>query len=471
MKTHYKLNRSWSNLHWLLAAFFPLILLHIGCQKEFLEKKPDRSRLVPVTVEDFQAITEGEVWFTAPGVQEISSDDFIIADAGLFATSDLVVNAYKWSADVFASESIVSDWSVPHTQIFYANLILEGLDKITTGERNTPAYNSLKGTAFFQRAFAYYGLAQVFAAPYIPAGTNDQPGIPLRLISDLNVRYPRGTVKQTYDQILQDLQTALPLLPEQVLYRNRPCKAAVFALLARIYLTMGDYVNAELYADRALKINGQLLDYTTIKGNAIDRLIPPALRNANVEVIFYKGAVNYPFPAGSAASTTVVGPLYTSYAADDLRKLLFFRDRGNGIFSFRGTYGGSLNVGMCTGLATDELYLIRAECAARRGNTDLALSDLNSLLIKRFNTGKFVPYTGTDVETVLRLVLAERRKELICRGLRWSDLRRLNQDPRFAVELKRTVAGVEYKLPPNSNRYTFPLPNDEILLGGLPQNP
>ena len=68
--------------------------------------------------------------------------------------------------------------------------------------------------------------------------------------------------------------------------------------------------------------------------------------------------------------------------------------------------------------------------------------------------------------------LAERRKELIQRGLRWTDLRRLNLDPRFAVTIERVVQGATYQLLPNDLRYTFLIPNDEIFANGLiEQNP
>jgi len=470
MKTQYKFYL----VKWFSSSLSTLLILSVlilySCQKEFLEKKPDLSRLVPKTVSDFQAICDNEMWYSAAGVQEVSTDDFTISDAGLFASSAIVQNAYRWLPNTFAGQPFVLDWYETHMQIFYANIILEGLADITDGERDSPVYSSVKGTAFFQRAFAFYNLAQVFAAPYNPANANSKPGIPLRLLSDVNARYPRGTVQQTYDQVIIDLRTALPLLPDEVSYTSRPSKVAVYAMLARVYLAMGDYVNAELNANTALTIKHELIDYNTIKGNASDRLIPPALRNTNVEVIFYKGAIAYTFP-GASALASVVPSVYNSYAADDLRKLLFFRNRGNGIFTFRGTYGGVSSAGLFTGLATDELYLIRAECAARRGNLNGALSDLNTLLVKRYTIGKFIPVVETNQEIVLRTILAERRKELICRALRWTDLRRLNIDPKFAVEFNRTVAGVEYKLPPNSNRYTFPLPDDEILIGGMEQNP
>ena len=457
-----------------LNIFKCSILIHLlvftGCQKDFLEKKPVRSQLVPKTVSDFQAISDLAIFFQAPAIQEVSSGDFTISDIGLSSLAIIQANVYKWDPNPFAGQTNVQDWSVPHTQIFYANIVLEGLEDISGAERNSFDYNNVKGNALFNRAFAFYNLAQVFAAPYNPATANKLPGIPLRLVSDLKATYPRGTVQQTYDHIIADLQASLLLLPDKVNYKNRACKAAVYALLARVYLSMGDYANAELYADRTLKVRNELLDYSTIKGNATDRLMPSALPNGNAEVILYKGALNYAFP-GSSSAASVVSPLYNLYSSDDLRKSLFFRDRGNGVLTWRGTYGGTVNVVLFTGLATDELYLIRSECAARRGDLAFALSDLNTLLVTRFAKGKYVPYSGTDKELVLKIILTERRKELIARGLRWTDLRRLNFDSRFALELKRVVSGVEYTLLPNSTKYTFRIPDNEVGKDGIEQNP
>ena len=70
----------------------------------------------------------------------------------------------------------------------------------------------------------------------------------------------------------------------------------------------------------------------------------------------------------------------------------------------------------------------------------------------------------------LAKVLTERRKELLMRGLRWTDLRRLNRDSRFAVTLSRTVQGQEYLLPPGDPRYTLLIPNEVIVNSGIAQN-
>jgi hypothetical protein len=114
--------------------------------------------------------------------------------------------------------------------------------------------------------------------------------------------------------------------------------------------------------------------------------------------------------------------------------------------------------------------LTRAECRARAGQLSGALSDLNTLLAKRWKTGTYVPLQAATAEAALSLVLAERRKELVARNMRWADLRRLNGDPARQVTLARTLNGNSYTLEPGSRRYVYPIPAEEVRLGGLEQN-
>jgi hypothetical protein len=90
--------------------------------------------------------------------------------------------------------------------------------------------------------------------------------------------------------------------------------------------------------------------------------------------------------------------------------------------------------------------------------------------VTRWAKGTFIPFTASSSDDALIQILNERRKELLYRGLRWTDLRRLNKDPRFAITLKRIINGVSYTLPPNDNRYAWPIPDNEIALTNMPQN-
>ena len=122
-----------------------------------------------------------------------------------------------------------------------------------------------------------------------------------------------------------------------------------------------------------------------------------------------------------------------------------------------------------TGMATDELYLIRAEANAFANNIPEAMSDINTLLANRYKTGTYNPPVINTREEALKLIRDERRKELAFRGQRWPDLRRFNIEGEN-IQLRRVLNSQTFTLPPNSNLYTLPLPPEIITLGNLQQN-
>ena len=122
-----------------------------------------------------------------------------------------------------------------------------------------------------------------------------------------------------------------------------------------------------------------------------------------------------------------------------------------------------------TGLATDELYLIRAEANAFADNIPEAMNDINTLLTNRYLTGTYTPPVINTREEALQLIRDERRKELAFRGQRWPDLRRFNIEG-ANIELSRILNSKVHTLAPNSKLYTLPLPPEIITLGKLQQN-
>ncbi|PWG81193.1 hypothetical protein DDR33_07340 [Pararcticibacter amylolyticus] len=451
----------------ILLLLSVLAVALISCQDKFLEAKPDKALLVPATPDDFQALMDDAFTMnTMPGLSIISDGDYSISDAGWKAFSvPYVTNSYIWAEQIYEGQG-VTDWSMPYQQVFNANIVLEGLGKLDRGAVGDQRYNELKGSALFYRALAFFNIAQTFAAPYDKSTLAATPGIPVRLSSDINSPSSGGTLQETYQQIEHDLLAAMPLLPDRARPANRPSKQAARAFFARMYLAMEEYDKAERYADSCLKVQNSLLDYNNLDTNST-RPFPAVFSGDNPEVIYYLVLRGNSFTVSSLA--TVEPLLYDLYQAGDLRKKLFFRDRGSGIYTFKGSYNGANTIAgtLFGGFATDELYLIRAECYARRGEKELAEKDLNTLLSMRFKSENFAPVHTADAGSALERVMLERRKELIERGLRWYDLRRLNKDPRFAVTLRRVVDGTTYTLPPNSARYTFPFPDDEIKAGGF----
>jgi starch-binding outer membrane protein, SusD/RagB family len=89
----------------------------------------------------------------------------------------------------------------------------------------------------------------------------------------------------------------------------------------------------------------------------------------------------------------------------------------------------------------------------------------------RLLAGTFTGYSIADAAAALDTILVERRKELAFRGIRWSDLRRLNKEGRN-ITLTRNLNGMSYTLTPNSNLYTLPIPPDVLSFNpGMQQNP
>ena len=452
----------------LLLLSFNLLF---GCTKSsFLAVRPDNALVVPATLKDVQALLDNDFVMNGlgsygliPGIGETGADDYFVTDGDYTGSLlPLYRNCYTWAKSVYAGEEI-PDWNLPYRCVFYSNLALDALDRINPDNAGQEAWNNAKGSALFYRAHMFYQLAQVFAPAYDASTAAAAEGIPLRLQADINEKIERSTVAQTYGQVTGDLEKAIPLLPVQPLYKTRPSKPAAYALLARVYLAMEDYNNALLYADSCLQLYNALLDYNTISR---DEFFP--FNKFNEEVLFSSMILSVDLLPVTPTLNRVDTNLYGQYDKNDLRKLLFFKDI-DGLMSFCGTYDEEYY--LFGGLATDEVLLIRAECLARAGRTGEALRDLNTLLSKRYEVGTFVPVTATDPEDALRKIVKERRKELLMRGLRWTDLRRLNKDPRFAKDIERVVDGNIYRLPANDPRYVYPIPDKVISFNpGMVQN-
>jgi hypothetical protein len=442
-----------------ISLLLVLLVTLYGCTK-YLDERPNKSMVVPSTLQDLQALLDNaRLNNNFPPTVEIAADNIYLTDMEWQSRRVSDRNSYIWETDVFNDQEM-NDWSLNYVSIYYANVVLSKLPRISGG---TPEQHSfIAGQALFFRAYTYYHLLQVFAKPYIKETAREDLGIPLRLDPDPNLPTTRAKLEDCYTQILQDAKTAVSLLPNSSLVPTRPSRAAAYGLMARLMMTMKNYKQAKIYADSTLLLNDTLIDYNMLNPSSAQ-----SFTLFNAEVIF--NSVLYGSSALLPSRARIDSNLYMSYAPGDLRKELFFKNNPDKTISFKGSYQG--NNALFSGLATDEIFLIRSEAQARLNNTSDALKDLNTLLQKRWKTGGFIPVTAIDATDALRKILTERRKELVLRGLRWHDLRRLNAESSFAVTLTRLINGTVYTLPPNDNRYTFPIPSNVINMTGIPQNP
>lgn len=338
---------------------------------------------------------------------------------------------------------IASLWSNSYQYIYSSNALLEGL---TTSHGVTDSMKDLaEGEAKFIRAFVYFYLVNLFGS------------VPLVLTTDyqVNTTVKRIAVDEVYAQIINDLSDAQNLLADgYISYGNqrvRASKAAASALLARVYLYLGDWINAEIQATSVIE-NTALYDLTTL--NTV------FLTNSK-EAIWQLGK-------SAGVATDVVTFNYNPYRSSAFSQQLTdsFEDGDSrkSIWHTSATVGGITYHYACkykglavppveytTMLRLSEQYLIRAEARVQLSDVVGAQIDLNVIR----NRAGLEDTPAVDKTSLLVAIEQERRVELFTEwGHRWLDLKRTGRADDVLGSLK---TGWE------SYAKLYPIPNIQIL--------
>ena len=179
---------------------------------------------------------------------EVLGEDFLLPNSGntWFRTQ------YRWD-DHRNKAGSTGNFVYAAYQFYYllianANKIIEASDDAvgSNADRNTA-----KAQALAYRAFAYFGVVQLYAVRYSAATAATDLGVPL-ITSFTTEPQPRATVAAVYAQIETDLADAYALLGSY----NRPNKsnlnaAVVRGIQARVALAKQDWANAKTYANDA----------------------------------------------------------------------------------------------------------------------------------------------------------------------------------------------------------------------------
>lgn len=444
---------------------FYLLLIFISLSvcscKEYLDVKPDKKLAIPYTGDDLQAILDyiSKINDLNPGLAEIASDNFFLPYEnwqGIIQEENR--DSYLWLKTPVHN----SYWSYIYQKIYYVNTVLDYINKVTYKDEKEKQH--IYGSALFVRGMAFHKLAEVFAVPYDKATAEDRLGVVLKLSSDINENVERSTLEQTYLQIKEDLSRSVNKLsasmPE---YPTRASKAAAYSALARYYLSMREYRQAGVYADSCLSIKNDIVDYNTIEKNK-----PYPFELYNKEVVYHTRS--YPFRNLSEENARVDTVLYNLYSSYDLRKEMFFTKQADGYYSFTGDYSLS-SIEKFDGITTAEMLLIQAETKARAGKIEEAKQVLINLLKNRYSDNTDIndlkiPITQNEL---VDFVLLERQKELIGRGQRWSDIRRLSFDTELT--LTRVLNNKTFQMKSENIRdFAFLLPSVVIERSSIKQN-
>ncbi|MDQ1805027.1 RagB/SusD family nutrient uptake outer membrane protein [Chryseobacterium sp. CKR4-1] len=438
-----------------------VFILFSSCSKEWLEKKQDIKLIVPTTLNDLDLLLNVSTFEQdGRGSTEMSSDEAEYT-VDQFNALPLAFqrNLATWNVTIYEElTGIQNEWNVAYSQIQVCNVVLNGLNKIERSENNKLFYDRIKGTALYHRSRQFLNLAMTFCKYYEVANANSELGIPLKLTDDLDERIYRSTLEETYQRIVQDLTMAASILPIEKISQTHIAKGGAYALLARTLLYMDNFQGAKNAADSSYLYHNFIEDYNNLNSTASR---PLSIQSKEMHIpLSPRMSVNY------ATVGRINQDLYDSYKENDLRKVLFFKKESDGKYSFKGHYRAA----MFSGTSTPEVLLIGAESRVRLGDLNGAIEQLNSLLIKRFKSGKFIPYDVGTADQILDIILSERRKELLTRCLRWQDLKRLNRDPRYAKTLTRKIGDQIYSLPAGDPRYILPIPQFIINFNGITQN-
>lgn len=141
-------------------------------------------------------------------------------------------------------------WSGSYSGIVNANVVLANVNAITDFSSAT-IQNSVKGQAYFLRAFYYFNLVRLFG------------GVPLIIkpVSSLDdARQPRATIQEVYMQIKADLDSAVALLPasyagganQEV---GRATSYSATALKTLVYLETNEWASAASAANTIITSN------------------------------------------------------------------------------------------------------------------------------------------------------------------------------------------------------------------------
>ena len=329
--------------------------------------------------------------------------------------------------------------------------------------------------AYFIRALIHLDLSLVYGQTYTYSADGSHLGTAvMTTIPDVKSKIARSTAAVTYKRILDDLQTASDMFADgwtKGCYYASP--AACKALMARVYLYMGNYSEAKKYASEVIS------DYGLSLTPRADYVAMFCGRKEGQEAIFrlnglsggYKLGAMFDYNSPSMNPSSKLMDIFSSdehaWAGTDIRsELLSYKSSGRDEFS-----------GVCMKftdtediddtqkrydpfvLRLSEMYLIRAEAACHDGDIDTAVSDIATLEARaRGVKAAEINVVYSNAEELDGIIRRERVKELFLEGHRLFDLTRRHETLSRDAACGSSVLSMTYP----DERFILPIPLVEL---------
>lgn len=385
---------------------------------------------------------------------------------------------YRWNYT--ANSAVVTGaWNAAYRVIQQANLSVRNIQRFRAEEPER--VNRIEGQARALRAFMHLELLRWWAPDY--DRNSASLGVPYVEAFDVEQAPSRPTVKQTYDRMEADLKAAKAMLSnvdrsvQSVTTTAGTGRAymdslVVNAILARMYLYANELDSAVKYSTHVINARplATATEFPLIWQDATTKEVVWSVNYQTIDAPLLREIYR---PAVSSEDDEIswrpVDALYNSYATGDVRYPTYFVTRSRRGVSrvLINKYFAKSAVARPDGIVnfkvfrTAEMYLIRAEALARKGQNAAALADLNALRAAR--NAAVGAETGPALQTAIQ---TERRKELVAEGHRFFDLKRT------ARTVDRTQCTDYCTLEPANRAWAFPIPQTEIIANpNMAQNP
>lgn len=407
------------------------------------------------------------------------SDDQWVKESEVLGQESTSINGITFTFNEDADRSIISDnnlYENMYSFILRSNLIIDNVDD---AEGSQELKTLAKAEARTFRAFDHFLAVNTFAKAYNPETAAQDGGICIMDHYDLESTPQKSTVAQVYDFLIRELEESVPLLQEKPENIYHPNRAFGYALLAKVYLFHRDWAKAQEAAAKSLEINSKLADYNLISDAGGTARYKNFAKDGNPEVLSYHWMAGWTGEQNCLYRYGLISPeLKNLFEAGDLRYSLFLRDTGTSITGWFDSGSGAAIwtpaitcmdrfTYMSVGLRTSEVYLIMAEALARQNRLAEAADYVSRLRANRIKGGNgHIDAPATQVEMV-KIIINERRKELLFGFNRFFDLKRLNIEPEYQKTITRVFPVINiseshpqqtYTLRPDSKLYIIPFP-------------
>ena len=390
------------------------------------------------------------------------ADEIKIPESKVPTTSISGINSYTWQDFQFTDNESDADWDNYYKVISRANFVIQNIDGFEKG--SIYDVDDTKGRALFIRANAFFYLVNAYGKHYDASTASTDLSVPLTLELDINASLPRSTVEVVYNQILADLTTALPLLPEMSDLKTHASKASVYALLGRVYLYQQKYDLAQQNSKKCLDIYSELDDYNALS-------LSDGINSINGIQGFISNDMAYPENIYIVTAPIRRTELFLANAfvdtfdkVNDLRYKYFMTGVDqNDVFLDGEHLVTNYGFAYWSGISTPEVILNYCEALMKIGtpNRTEAVTYLNLLRTNRYNSASYVAFPDVNDADVLNEVMLERKKELRTTAWSWFDMKRLG------LTASRTVNGETFTITGSSNNYVWAIPLNVIALNPL----